>query len=199
MIRHTLIVLSVLKLVCWQENVLASEGRGPTAAAIGVPAAPVDPSGWLKPVTSKFYLAKARDLAKAWHADAELYSVSSAYALADGTATPKTESSGYQTAWEYAFYSKQANKAFKVDVTEKGLQTAEAYLPFPAAMVKFLSDDFADSDRVLQAGKTAGWKLGSQPISMSLSWMVSDKSAHWDIQAADTHHFVDASSGKVIG
>jgi len=199
-VRPTLVFLIVVVVGTTACHPSASQTEGAAAetrtAATSVPVSTAPSSEWLKPVTAKVYLSKARELAKAWHADADLYDVSTSYALPDGTANPKTESSGYQTAWEYRFCSKQANKVLMVDVTEKGIQTSEDYPPVPPAALKFLSDDFVDSDRVMQAGRAAGWKLDAY-ISMELSCFDFAKPA-WDIVSASTHNFVDGVSGKVI-
>ena len=133
--KFFLSALVVLGLASCHESAPLAEG--PAAAVSGgatSAAASSSPSAeWLKPVTAKVYLAKSREMAKAWHADADLYQIATSYAKADGTASPKTDSSGFQTAWEYLFYSKPAGKVFKVDVTEKGLQTREDFPLFPPA------------------------------------------------------------------
>lgn len=146
-----------------------------------------------QPVTAKANLAKAKEMAKAWQADAELRGILSPDAELDGTALPKPY------AWSYTFYSKKAKKNYIISLWATGLEGMESDPMLGEEFREALPEDFVDSDRAIAAAKAAGFAPPDK-TEMSLSKSRGEAAA-WSIRGAGEsipEYLVDAQTGQLI-
>lgn len=122
------------------------------AAALTMAIAPVA----LAAATARAAISEVMAQAKKWHPDAVLTHVSTLTAKADGTSR----------SWLYTVYSPKAKKSaivtardLKADLEEVGRNTSTDPLP----------GEFLDSDKVLDAARKAGLKMGAEGIGLGLT------------------------------